>query len=218
MINLKKDKNREKEMKQKCLILYASRTGNTEKVAQVFQKSFEKNGWECDVFKISQNTDVSKLPYDYKDYDFMCVGSPVFHGNAPQEIINAVRKAPTEASKGGIPHEKIVPGPKKGIVFATYAGAHLGPKEAAPALKWLEVEMEHHKFQCIGSFCCPGRITPPDRPEERPARDRPRPRMTVWWHGDISDRPNERDLLKAEIFIEDKLEEILVRHSGQHQG
>ena len=203
-------------MAQKCLILYASRTGNTEKVAKVFQKTFEKNGWECDVFKVSKDTDISKLPYDYKDYDFICVGSPVFHGNAPQEIINAIRKAPTEASKGGIPHVKIVPGPKNGVVFATYSGAHLGPKEAAPALKWLEVEMEHHKFKCIGSFSCPGNMIRPERPGERPPGDRTPP--SAWWHGDISDRPNERDLLKAEIFIEDILDEIFVRHSDQYQG
>ena len=208
-------------MPQKCLILYTSRSGNTEKVAKVFQKSFENNGWECDVFKITKSTDATKLPYKFEDYDFMCAGSPVFDGNAPQEIINAIRKASTEQSKGDIPHEKIVPGPKKGIVFATYSGAHLGPKEAAPALKWLEVEMEHQKFECIGSFSCPGemrmtRKPPPDMAQKM--KDRPKPSMETWWHGDIKGRPNEKDLLKAELFIEDKLEEILVRHKRQHLG
>lgn len=211
-------------MTPKCLILYASRTGNTEKIAKVFQNTFEKNGWQCDVFKIAKNTDATKLHYNFEDYDFACIGSPVFDGNAPQEIINAIRKASTEQSKGEIPHEKIVPGPKKGIVFATYAGAHLGPKEAAPALKWLEVEMEHQKFKCIGSFCCPGEMKMAGHPNPPPPemlekmKNRPRPSADAWWHGDIKDRPNEKDLLKAELFIEDKLEEILVRHKGQHLG
>ena len=185
-------------MAQKCLIVYGSRTGNTEKVALVFKTVFERNGWECDVFKITEDTDITKLPYNYEDYDFMCVGSPVHSGLPLQEVVDAVRKAPPEEGKMGIPHEKIVPGPKKGVVFATYAGAHLGPKEAEPALKWLEVEMEHHKFQCSGSFCCPGKFVEEATP--------------TWWHGDIRDRPNEKDLLKAELFIEDRLEEILVRH------
>jgi|WetSurMetagenome_2_1015567.scaffolds.fasta_scaffold33116_2 hypothetical protein len=211
-------------MAQNCLILYASRTGNTEKVAKVFQSVFEKNGWICDMVKVNRRTDATKLDCNFEDYDFMCVGSGVFDGAPPQEIINAIRKASTDQSKGEIPHEKIVPGPKKGIVFATYAGAHLGPKEAAPALKWLEVEMEHQKFKCIGSFCCPGEMKMAGRPKPTPEmmeqmKNRPAPPPpTSWWHGDEKGRPNEKDLLKAELFIEDILEEILVRHKGQYQG
>jgi hypothetical protein len=35
--------------------------------------------------------------------------------------------------------------------------------------------------------------------------------MPGTFHGDIRDRPNEKDLLKAQYFIEDKLEEIADR-------
>jgi hypothetical protein len=184
---------------QKCLILYASRTGNTEKIALVFKKVFERSGWKCDLFKVDQKTDVTKLPFEYDDYDFMCVGSPVHDSLALEEVILALRRAPKEESKRGIPHEKIVFGSKKGIVFATYAGAHLGPKEAVAALAWMDLEMEHQKFQCIGSFCCPGKFINEATP--------------TWYHGDIRNRPNERDFKKAELFIEDKLEEIAERHS-----
>ena len=44
-------------MAKKSLILYASMTGNTEKVAQRFQQAFVKKGWECDIFKIDKKTD-----------------------------------------------------------------------------------------------------------------------------------------------------------------
>ena len=181
-------------MTRKCLIIYASRTGNTEKVALRFKNTFERNGWECDIFKISQETDVSNLPFEYKNYDFICVGSPVHHSLPPEEIINAVRKQPKEVGKRKIRHRKIVPGPKKGIVFATYAGAHLGPKEAEPTLKVLELEMEHQRFKCIGSFCCPGKFVNDATPGG--------------YYGDIRNRPSERDLLKAEIFMEEKIEEL----------
>ena len=35
--------------------------------------------------------------------------------------------------------------------------------------------------------------------------------MLGTYHGDIRQRPNEKDLLKAEMFIDEKLEEIAER-------
>ena len=61
----------------------------------------------------------------------------------------------------------------------------------------MALEMEHIGFQFIGRFCCPGKFL-----------NHPTPRT---FHGDIRDRPNEKDLLQAEFFIEDKLEEIADR-------
>ena len=209
-------------MSKKSLILYSSWTGNTEKVALSFKKAFEKNGWECDMVKIDKNTDVNRPGFDYEDYDFLCVGSPVILGLPTEEIINIMIKNPLSGHYGEPTREEvarlrlirndpeylppppslpekasppgmIIPGPKKGVVFVTYAGMHLGPKEAAPALILLEVEMEHLKFKCIGSFACPGKHgnLPGDGT----------------WHGDIRQRPNERDLMKAEIFMAEKIEE-----------
>jgi hypothetical protein len=96
-------------------------------------------------------------------------------------------------------HRKIVLGPdsKKSIVFATYAGYEFGPKEAAPAMMLLELEPEHIGFKCIGQFCCPGKFLNDPTP--------------ATYHGDIRDRPNEKDLLKAEMFIEERLEQIVDR-------
>ena len=42
--------------------------------------------------------------------------------------------------------------------------------------------------------------------------------MPGTFHGDIRDRPNERDLLKAEMFIEEKLEEIADRNMPDRPG
>jgi flavodoxin len=198
--------------------MYASWTGNTEKVALRFQKVFEKNGWECDLFKISHKVDYKNLPVDYNTYDFLCVGTPVVNKKPVQEVIGVLDRGGSAivTSAGGPegsradelmqralenyrkqgasgPQHKTVYGPedKKGIVFATYAGEHLAPpKEAEPALSYLECVMEHHGFQCVGRFCCPGRHG----------------EITSAWFKNLPERPHERDLLKAEIFIEETLE------------
>ena len=96
-------------------------------------------------------------------------------------------------------HRKIVLGPDspKAVVFITYAGYEFGPKEAEPAVQLLALELEHIGFQFIGQFCCPGKYV-----------DDPMPNT---FHGDIRDRPNEKDLLKAQMFIEEKLDEIADR-------
>jgi len=247
-------------MAKKSLILYQSRTGNTEKVALRFKKVFEKKGWDCTLFKVGKDTDVVNPPIEYNDYDFLCAGSGIFKQLPPTEIIdimfNVTHPMEFVGSKPGLVHVqgRIVPGPKNGIVFVTYNGDHLGPKEAEPALSLLELEIEHLKFKCIGKFACPGKMRfgggdvtgriaqwfgwteetarerirlykeNPEAPEfasftkeERQQMERaitpsqgPRgmpPRTTRSWHLGVENRPNERDLQKAEIFLEEILED-----------
>ena len=207
-------------MGNKCLIIYSSFTGNTAKVAARFKNTFERNGWECDMFRIDRKTDIMNPPFDFDNYDFVCVGSGLIMHLPTEEILNVMQRrffgvdprilkrnryetpdfqkvVPPEARNFN-PHGKIILGDdKKAVVFITYAGYEFGPKEAEPALKLLELEIEHLGFKCIGHFCCPGRFI-----------NNPTPGT---YHGDIRDRPNEKDLLKAEMFIEEKLEEIADR-------
>ena len=181
---------------KKGLILYQTMTGNTEKVALRFKKAFEKKGWQCDMFKVDKDMDVDNLPFDFEEYDFMCAGSGVYKALPGQELVDIMFRythRPRRAGKIVRVHRKITPGPKTGVVFVTYAGTHLGPKEAEPALSLLDLNIEHLRFKCIGRFSCPGGIS-----------KRPTPGQ---WFGDIRGRPNERDLQKAEIFMEEKLEE-----------
>jgi hypothetical protein len=213
-------------MGKKCLIAYSSFTGNTEKVAFRFKETFEKNGWQCDIFKVRKNADdILRPPYDMRKYDFVCVGSGVISHLPYNEILNMVigfrsnmdpritlrfrdevipyinepvpPKPPlSEATKF---HKKIILGPDspKAVVFITYGGYEFGPREAEPAVQLLALELEHIGFQFIGKFCCPGKYL-----------NDPTPRT---FHGDIRKRPDDRDLLKAEMFIEEKLEEIANR-------
>jgi hypothetical protein len=216
-------------MAKKCLIMYSSYTGNTEKVALKFKSTFEKNGWECDIFKIQKKADdILRPPFDVDDYDFLCAGSGIRAHLPYNEVLNVLRKFrlgmdPRVALvnrdedipyiKEPIPefpspykdpnilnfHRKIVLGPdsKKAVVFITYAGYEFGSVEAEPSMDLLALEIEHLRFQCIGKFCCPGEYLHDPTPGT--------------FHGDIRGRPDERDLLKAEMFIEEKLEEIADR-------
>jgi len=213
-------------MAGKCLIIYSSYTGNTEKVASRFKSTFEREGWQCDLYKIDQKPEyVLDPPFDVREYDFICAGSGIRVHLPYNEILNLLRRfrsgvdpriilknrgetisyitapMPPPPAPGSMAahHRKIVLGAdsKKCVVFATYSGCEFGPKEALPALMILELELEHLGFKCIGRFSCPGRFL-----------NDPMPRT---YHGDIRDRPNEKDLLKAEMFIEEKLEEIAER-------
>ena len=207
-------------MGKKCLIIYTSLSGNTEKVADRFKSTFEKHGWLCDMFKIDRKPDLNNLPFDIKDYDFVCAGSGLrmhlpydsiihvvqrqFFGKDPPTMGNLTEGEPPESPQevGSEPppmHRKIVLGTnsKNAVVFVTYAGFEFGPREAEPALELLALEIEHLEFKCIGKYCCPGRFLKGPTP--------------YTYHGDIRGRPDERDLLKAEMFIEEKLEEIADR-------
>jgi hypothetical protein len=211
-------------MVKKCLVTYSSYSGNTEKVALRFKETFENNGWQCDLFKVRKEADdILRPPFDIPSYDFVCAGSGLRAHLPYNEVLNMLRgfrtgmdpryilkfrdetipyiSEPIPDRKIDIDavHRKIVlsPDSPKAVVFATYGGYEFGPKEAEPALKLLALELEHIGFQCIGEFCCPGKFL-----------NDPTPRT---FHGDIRERPDKNDLLKARMFIEDKLEEIADR-------
>ncbi len=214
-------------MSKKCLITYTSLSGNTEKVALRFKETFENQGWQCDLFKVRKNAeDILRPPIDIRQYDFICVGSGLRAHLPYNEVLNMLRgfrtgmdpritlrnrdetipyiaeptpEIPLHKKDPSLFHHKIVlsPDAPRAVVFITYGGYEFGPKEAEPAVQLLALELEHIGFQFIGKFCCPGKYL-----------NNPTPRT---FHGDIRDRPNEKDLLKAQLFIEDKLEEIADR-------
>ena len=214
-------------MGKKCLITYTSYTGNTEKVVLTFKETFEKHGWQCDTFKVRKNADdIIRPPYDIRQYDFVCIGSGLIAHLPYTEVHNMLRgqmwefdpritlrfrdeaityidepipEIPREKRDPRKAHRKIIlpPDSPKAVVFITYSGYEFGVREAIPAMQLLALDIEHLGFQCIGQFCCPGKYINDTTPRT--------------FHGDIRDRPNEKDLLKAQMFIEDKLEEIADR-------
>ncbi|MBQ9269395.1 MAG: hypothetical protein IJ206_07765, partial [Oscillospiraceae bacterium] len=67
------------EMKKKALILYATITKNTERIAKAFAESFESYGWTAELFRITNKTE--SMPSNYNDYDVVCLGSPIVAGS-----------------------------------------------------------------------------------------------------------------------------------------
>jgi len=194
--------------------MYTSHTGNTEKVAMSFKKVFKKKGWDCDTFKVSKDTDSADLP-SFDAYDLICIGAPVNDGLPAREIFygrphgpgmvkrgiyspgHAPGAAPVKPKKG----VRYRPGfdegfgPNKSILFVTYSGELRGPGEASAALDCLELRIEDARVKCVGKFACAGSWKDRRKTEGRP------------WHYDLDNRPNERDLLKAEIFLEEIIED-----------
>ena len=165
---------------KKNLIVYASNTGNTEKIANEIAKNFERYGWTNDLKKIPADYDTKNPDFEFDEFDFVCVGSPVISEVPVQQI-----RSLTYGDPG---RQKLIPSEKCGLVFCTFGGIHLGPKEAEPALKMLEVELMHQRFNVIGSLAIPGKM-----------RDEADPDI---FFEDLHTRPNEDDLQNVALFID----------------
>jgi len=174
------------EQKQrKALIVYASITGNTEKVAMRFKQTIELKGqpwgdWKCDTFKVTKKTDKKNVPYHVDDYDLLLVGAPIWAGIPPLYLFDdhlgalgsvlmpaAMAKAMAEGKRMeppggegggmGLPGTGKGWGPKKGIAFVTYGGQGQGPIEAKAALACIELRLDGSQIKCIGQYACCGK-------------------------------------------------------------
>ena len=170
---------------KKNLIVYASQTGNTEQVAKEIAKNFKRYGWSNDLKKLPDDYDAKNPDFSFNDYDFACVGSPVI-SELPLDQIRTV-------TYGNPGPQKLILGQKCGLVFCTYAGIHLGPVEAEPALKLLEVELMHQLFNVIGSLAIPGKMGW-DSPDV--------------YYKDLKNRPDERDMKTVAMFIDDIMNKL----------
>lgn len=77
-------------MKQRrALILYATMTKNTEKVAAWFKETFEAYNWEVTFLRIKTNLNWPELQPKlyFDDYDVICLGSPIVGGGPLQAIV-----------------------------------------------------------------------------------------------------------------------------------
>ena len=76
----------------KALILYATMTRNTEKIATWFKESFEHYNFGVTMFKMAANADwkgmQDKLYFD--DYDVVCLGSPIVAGSPLMIVVKAL--------------------------------------------------------------------------------------------------------------------------------
>jgi len=84
----------------KTLIVYATRTGETEKIGNLIAEGIRFSGHEAEVVKV---TDIKKAD-DLKGYDAVVLGSPTYHGEMVQgmkTLLFMAENAELEGKVGG---------------------------------------------------------------------------------------------------------------------
>lgn len=113
------------QMKKKALIIYASITGNTEKIAKAFQRSFEHYGFTVDLCKI---TNRSQRPhFNYQDYDVVCMGSLIIAGSPTAAMIKQF-----SLGGGSDLESTVTKNAEAGLDFNAGGGALKGPGMDGP--------------------------------------------------------------------------------------
>ncbi len=131
-----------------ALIVYASNTGNTQKVAEAIKEGLVAGGLRV-IFKKSQEA----ADEDFFGYDLVCVGSPSIEWQPLKPITDLLKaKLNLYRSQGKIkPCAPKVAG-KNALIFVTYSGPHTGIDEATPAGKTLRQYFEHFGFNIVGEW------------------------------------------------------------------
>jgi menaquinone-dependent protoporphyrinogen IX oxidase len=77
------------QKKRRALILYATMTKNTEKVATWFKETFETYQWDVTMYRLKNNMDLTEMQPNvyFDDYDVVCLGSPIVAGY-PLKIVS----------------------------------------------------------------------------------------------------------------------------------
>jgi flavodoxin len=131
-----------------ALIIYWSKTGNTEKVAYAIKLGLE----DADVHvTLKKPEDAENL--DYFDYDLVCVGCPSRYWHPPEQITDFLKKKHNfyrENGKIKLGAPKV--GGKKAVVFITYSGSHTGLAEATPAGKYVGQFFEQIGFNVVAEW------------------------------------------------------------------
>ena len=153
-------------MANRALILYASSTGNTEKVALIFRDVLTEYGWVPDLVHLDEDTDLPGQGIYLDHYDLVLLGSPVISGS-PSPLVSRHLALVDVDPPRLYSNQLIFPGsllqPERaplGIVFVTYSGETFGPSEALPALELESMYLKYLFLGVIGKFACPGRKAP----------------------------------------------------------
>ena len=77
---------------RRALILYATMTKNTEKVATWFNETFNEYGWETNLIRIMPNTNWEELQDKlyFDDYDLIALGSPSWAAGRSRPWVKAL--------------------------------------------------------------------------------------------------------------------------------
>jgi len=176
-----------KRMK-KAVIIYDSKTGNTEKLAFIIEESIEKAGFNVLTVKVDEAKDI-----DFFNYDLVCIGTPSYQWHPTKQIIDYLKSKFDNYKKQGrmkLGSPKV--SGKNVLIFCTYSGPHTGINEAIPATKYIGQFFEHLGFTVVDELQV---LSEFHGSEEISTKGR---------MGDIRGKPNDEELKK----IAEKVEEI----------
>jgi flavorubredoxin len=131
-----------------ALIVYWSKTGNTEKVANAIRHGLEETGIQVTMKKPDEADNI-----DYFDYDLVCVGAPSYSWHLPEPMTNFLKKKfAVYRQQGKVkPSAPKIPG-KNALIFVTYSGPHTGIDEAMPVGKDMRQFFEHIGFTVLDEW------------------------------------------------------------------
>jgi flavorubredoxin len=133
---------------KKALIIYWSKTGNTEKVANAIKQGLEETSIQVTMKRPEEAENI-----DYFDYDLVCVGAPSYSWHPPEPMISFLKKkfvAYRQQGKIKLSAPKVLG--KGALIFVTYSGPHTGIDEATPAGKDMRQFFEHLGFNVIDEW------------------------------------------------------------------
>ena len=129
----------------KAVVIYWSKTQNTEKVAIAIREGLESGEAEVSLVRMEDAGEI-----DFFDYDLVCVGFPSYRWRPPDPADEFLLHKFGEYRKQG----KIQLGspriPGKNVqIFVTYSGPHTGIREAVPAGLYAGQYFDHLGFNVL---------------------------------------------------------------------
>jgi flavorubredoxin len=165
----------------KAIVLFWTKNGNTEKVAQRIHDTLQNAGMEVAISRIDKDLEV-----EYLNYNLIFLGAPVYENLSPKPVLSFLHK---NRRRQGV--DLLASAPEKpgvaAVPFCTYGGGHTGYNEAVPMLKHIGQYFEHEGIRVVDDIAVVGVF--PEAEESYNTEGR---------FGDIRLRPDEHDLAEVE--------------------
>lgn len=142
-----------------AIIMYSSITGNTEKVAQVFEAVLKAHNFNTALEKVYPQRDYASDPIFFDDCDLLCLGAPIIAALPYRELSSVIGWSGkhVELFKGPRPNPSQPGRLRAGIAFSTFGGTVAGPRECIPTLELEKEYLQLYGFTPVGQFACPGK-------------------------------------------------------------
>lgn len=170
----------------KALNVYFSSTGNTARVAETITAVLREEGAQVETLQAKDAAHADLL-----GHDMVFLGSGVYEwlpGKPMQNALGELRKRYVE--NGAIKPASPRRSGSRAVVYCTYGGAHTGINEALPAVKYMAQIFDHLGIDVIGEWYVVGAYHGRMAEFSRTGR-----------LGDISGRPDERDLREVAELV-----------------